>query len=300
MQDNTRDTSVPTPPPSSAAMGAQSPVGAGAAPATAQTARQAPPASRQAGRRPPIHPLWLAACAAALFGIVFGVGAISASPSAPASSAPSGTSIEEMTINVIQTVSPSVVQIQGRGNGPGGSVGSGEILTTSGYIVTNDHVVHGFPRFSVLLADGRQVSATLVGEAPTEDLAVLKISASNLKPISVGDSSQVRVGEYALALGSPLGLEQSATSGIVSALNREVGEIVDGARISITGMIQTSAPINPGNSGGALVNLKGQLIGIPTLAAVEPSSGVAANGIGFAISSNRMKTIVGQLTGGAV
>jgi S1-C subfamily serine protease len=196
-------------------------------------------------------------------------------------------------------VDPSVVQIQGRGSGPQGSVGSGEILTTSGYIVTNDHVVRGFSSYTALLASGQQMSAQLVGEAPTEDLAVLKISASDLKPIAVGDSSAVQVGEYALALGSPLGLEQSATSGIISALDRQVQEVVDGKIVAMTGLIQTSAPINPGNSGGALVNLKGELVGIPTLAAVEPSSGVAANGIGFAIPSNRMKTIVNQLTGGA-
>jgi putative serine protease PepD len=123
-------------------------------------------------------------------------------------------------------------------------------------------------------------------------LAVLKISASNLKPIAVGDSSQVQVGQYDIAMGSPLGLEQSATNGIVSALNREGREVVDGNVYTLKGMIQTSAPINPGNSGGALVNLEGQLIGIPTLAAVDPSTGVAANGIGYAISSNQMETIV--------
>lgn len=297
MQDNTRDSSVPTPPTVPAARGPQPPADAGAT--TTRSPGQATPTSRPAGRRPPIHPLWLAAGVAALFGLVFGVGAISAGPSTSTSSAPSGTTIEATTINVIQKVSPSVVQIQGRGNGPGGSVGSGEILTTSGYIVTNDHVVHGFSAYAVLLADGRQVSARLVGEAPSEDLAVLKINASNLKPITVGNSGRVRVGEYALALGSPLGLEQSATSGIISALNRTVNEVVDGQRISITGLIQTSAPINPGNSGGALVNFRGELIGIPTLAAVEPLSGSPANGIGFAISSNRMETIVGRLTGGA-
>ncbi|HLJ82072.1 MAG TPA: trypsin-like peptidase domain-containing protein [Ktedonobacterales bacterium] len=259
------------------------------------------PPPRNTERKLPIHPLWLAAIAAALFGLVFGVGAVAGSPSTSSatSSAPSGTTIEETTINTIQAVDPSVVQIQGRGGAAGGSVGSGEILTTSGYIVTNDHVVRGSSRLSVLLTDGRQISAQLIGEAPTEDLAVLKISASNLKPIAVGDSSQVQVGEYALAIGSPLGLEQSATSGIISALNRQANENVDGRVVTITGLIQTSAPINPGNSGGALVNLKGQLIGIPTLGAVEPSSGVAANGIGFAISSNRMQTIVSQLTGGA-
>ncbi|HEX8033718.1 MAG TPA: trypsin-like peptidase domain-containing protein [Ktedonobacterales bacterium] len=303
MQDNSRDSSDSIPSTTSAAMGTKgtsAPVNTGTATTASQNASRATAASQVPGRKLRVHPLWLAAGAAALFGLVFGVGAIAGGIGASSSSAPSGTTIEETTINVIQAVSPSVVQIQGRGVvGIVGSVGSGEILTTSGYIVTNDHVVHGFPSLSVLLANGQQTSARLVGEASSEDLAVLKITASNLHPIAVGDSSQVRVGEYALALGSPLGLQQSATSGIVSALNREVHETVDGTTISISGLIQTSAPINPGNSGGALVNLKGDLIGIPTLAAVEPSTGVAANGIGFAISSNRMKTIVSQLTGGA-
>lgn len=257
---------------------------------------------RTRGRWIPIPPLRRAVAMAALVGLVVVVGPLACSGSATStSSAPSGTTIEEVTIRVIHTVDPSVVQISGRGIGaaPGG-VGSGEILTTSGYIVTNDHVVHGLSTYTVLLSDGRQVAAQLVGEVPREDLAVLKIAASNLKPIAVGDSSRVQVGEYALALGSPLGLEQSVTSGIVSALNRQVNEVVNGTTIAINGMIQTSAPINPGNSGGALVNLKGQLIGIPTLGVVVPTSGAAANGIGFAISSNRMMTIVRQLTHGAV
>ncbi|HEU5441528.1 MAG TPA: trypsin-like peptidase domain-containing protein [Ktedonobacterales bacterium] len=244
-----------------------------------------------------MHPLWLVAGAAILFGLVFGVAALAQRQNT--SSAPSGTDIEQTTINTVQAVNPSVVQIQARGVGPGGSVGSGEILTTSGYIVTNSHVVHGFSSFTVLLSSGQTLPAQLIGDAPSQDLAVLKVNASNLKPIAVGDSSQVHVGEFAIAMGSPLGLEQSATSGIVSALNREGAEIVDGNRYTLTGMIQTSAPINPGNSGGALVNLKGQLIGIPTLAAVDPSTGVAANGIGYAISSNTMQAIVHQLTGGA-
>ncbi len=254
------------------------------------------------GRRLAIHPLWLALSVAALFAVIFGIGTFSRGgvSSTTSNSAPSGTDIEATTIHVIQVVDPSVVQIQGRGSSASqGSVGSGEILTTSGYIVTNDHVVRGLSTHTVLLADGRQVAAQLIGEAPTEDLAVLKISASNLKPIAVGNSSQVQVGEYALAVGSPLGLEQSATSGIISALNRQANTDVDGKLVTITGMIQTSAPINPGNSGGALVNLQGQLIGIPTLGAVVPSTGVAANGIGFAVSSNRMQTIVNQLTNGA-
>jgi putative serine protease PepD len=200
--------------------------------------------------------------------------------------------LQATTISVIKTVDPSIVQVQGRGNGPGGSVGSGEILTSNGYIVTNSHVVHGQHNLSVLLANGDTVPAHLVVDMPSQDLAVIKINGSNLQPISVADSSQVEVGQTAIAMGSPLGLEQSATTGIVSALNREAEERVGGSTFTLTGMIQTSAPINPGNSGGALVNLEGRLIGIPTLAAVDPTTGVAANGIGFAISSNQMEKIV--------
>ena len=317
MQDNTRDpraSNVPTSPVSNNMPVNGTPVNdaipptappltpqatAPASPSPTPYARSAPPPAQRAEHRRSWRPLWIALGAAVLFGLIFGIGAITGGGSVT-TRAPSGTSIEETTINVINNVDPSVVQIQGSGGGPGGSVGSGEILTSDGYIVTNSHVVHGFTSFTVLMANGQQVSARLVGERPSEDLAVLKVNASNLKPIAVGDSSKTQVGEFALAVGSPLGLEQSATSGIISALNRQAAEVVDGQRFTITGLIQTSAPINPGNSGGALVNLKGQLVGIPTLAAVEPATGVAANGIGFAISSNRMKTIVNQLTGGAL
>ncbi|HEY7341071.1 MAG TPA: trypsin-like peptidase domain-containing protein, partial [Ktedonobacterales bacterium] len=257
------------------------------------SAQPAPPPQPTQGTRQghSWRPLWIALGAAVLFGLIFGAGALTGrNTGTSTSSAPSGTDIEDTTITVIHNVDPSVVQIQGRGGLTGGSIGSGEILTSDGYIVTNSHVVHGLSTYTVLLANGQQIPATLIGEAPSEDLAVLKVSATGLKPIAIGDSSKVVVGEFALAVGSPLGLEQSSTSGIISALNREATEVVDNQRFTITGLIQTSAPINPGNSGGALVNLKGQLVGIPTLAAVEPSTGVAANGIGFAISSNRMKT----------
>ncbi|HEY7341563.1 MAG TPA: trypsin-like peptidase domain-containing protein [Ktedonobacterales bacterium] len=290
----------PTPPPGAPQTAPTTPQGT--APTTAPYAPAAPPqATQRAEHRQSWRPLWIALGAAVLFGLVFGAGTLAGRTSgASTSSAPSGTDIEAATINVIHNVDPSVVQIQGRGGLTGGSVGSGEILTSDGYIVTNSHVVHGLSTYTVLLANGQQIPATLIGEAPSEDLAVLKVSATGLKPIAVGDSSKVVVGEFALAVGSPLGLEQSSTSGIISALNREATEVVDNQRFTITGLIQTSAPINPGNSGGALVNLKGQLVGIPTLSAVEPATGVAANGIGFAISSNRMKTVVHQLTGGAL
>jgi S1-C subfamily serine protease len=199
--------------------------------------------------------------------------------------------VQQETVSLIQKVSPSVVQVQSK-SAVRGAIGSGEIFTSSGYIVTNSHVVHGFQDYSVLLADNRTIPAILVADVVEEDLAVLKITADNLKPIAIGDSSKVQVGDFALALGSPLGLAQSATTGIISALNRSGTEITSQGPVTLRGMLQTSAPINPGNSGGALVNAQGELIGIPTLAAVDPTSGAAANGIGFAITSNHAQEVL--------
>jgi putative serine protease PepD len=282
MSADTQDPSSPTSPaipPSSAANEGTDYGMSGTASQSAS--RVAAPPQRASGFLQ-AHPIWVLIGALVIVALMFGGGI--------AVGRATTSDLQQTTIGVISTVDPSVVQVQGRGIGLGGSIGSGEILTTSGYIVTNSHVVHGLSSFTALLSTGQSVPAQLVGDVPQQDLAVLKISASNLKPIAVADSSQVQVGEFAIAMGSPLGLEQSATSGIVSALNREGTEVVDGNKYTLTGMIQTSAPINPGNSGGALVNLQGQLIGIPTLAAVEPSTAVAANGIGFAISSNKMES----------
>src|SRR5262249_15754099 len=161
------------------------------------------------------------------------------------------------------------------------------------YIVTNNHVVAGFAQYSVTLATGQTVPAQVVGVAPAEDLAVLRVQLTHLQPIVIGDSRAVRVGEFAVAMGSPLGLQQSATFGIVSAIDRQASEAKSGPLLS--GLIQTSAPINPGNSGGALVDMQGRLIGIPTLGAENPENGAAAGGIGFAIPSERMKFIADQL-----
>jgi putative serine protease PepD len=147
---------------------------------------------------------------------------------------------------------------------------------------------------TVVLATGQTLPATLVGEAPSDDLAVLKVTASGLRPITWGDSAALPVGSFVLALGAPLGLDQSATFGIVSALNRSASEAPSGPATTLVGLIQTSAPINPGNSGGALVHLHGELIGIPTLNAAT-STGTAAAGIGFAIPANRVKVITDQL-----
>ncbi|HET9981105.1 MAG TPA: trypsin-like peptidase domain-containing protein, partial [Ktedonobacterales bacterium] len=208
---------------------------------------------------------------------------------------PAATDLQQTIINVIAAVQPSVVEVQASGGASGGSIGSGEVITADGYIVTNDHVVAGFSSFTVALANGKQLPARLIGQSPQDDLAVLKVDGQTLHPITLGDSSKVLVGQFAIAIGSPLGLTQSATFGIISALNRSAQEGSGGPASILTGLIQTSAPINPGNSGGALVDLQGRLIGVPTLGVVNPESGAAAEGIGFAIPSNRVKFVADQL-----
>jgi S1-C subfamily serine protease len=205
--------------------------------------------------------------------------------------------LQQTVINVIHAVQPSVVEVQSN-SFQGEAIGSGEVISADGNIVTNDHVVHGFSGFQVVLSNGKSLSATLVGESPADDLAVLKVSQTGMRPINFADSSQAQVGQFVLAIGTPLGLQQSATFGIISALNRTASEAPNGPAGTLTGLIQTSAPINPGNSGGALVDLTGKLVGIPTLAAADPNSNGAANGIGFAIPSNRVKFVADQLVKG--
>jgi putative serine protease PepD len=189
---------------------------------------------------------------------------------------------------VVDRALPSVVQITSdRG------LGSGVVFDTAGHIVTNAHVVAGSRRFRVTLADGSQHEATLRGTFPAGDLAVVTLHGARPRPAAFADSSAVRVGQYALAIGNPLGLRSSVTQGIVSATSRTVGE---GDGVALPSVIQTSAPINPGNSGGALVDGTGAVIGIPTLAALDPEmDGAAADGIGFAISSNTVRAIARQL-----
>src|SRR5579875_3683302 len=205
--------------------------------------------------------------------------------------------LQQAVENVIKKTEPSVVEITSVG-GNGEAIGSGVIIRSNGTIVTNDHVVSGYSSFTVTLADGKQYGAQIVGQDAQDDLAVIKINATNLPALPLANSSQTTVGEFTVALGSPLGLQDTSTLGIVSALNRSESEGQGGVTSVLTGLVQTSAPINPGNSGGALVNLQGQLIGIPTLAASSPvqgGGGGQAPGIGFAISSNRAKDIAGQI-----
>jgi S1-C subfamily serine protease len=213
-------------------------------------------------------------------------------PTVPAI-ASNGGNIEAVREAVIAKVQPAVVQVNvttARGSG----IGSGVIVDKRGYIVTNNHVVSGAQSIQVVLSDGRKLDARLTGTDATDDLAVIKINPSNNMTVAtIGDSSALRVGQEVLAIGNPLGITQTVTRGIVSALNRTVSEGQGGA--TIPGAIQTDAAINPGNSGGALVNLQGELIGIPTLTAIDPEFNTPASGVGFAIPANRVKLIVPQI-----
>src|SRR5215213_10012536 len=167
-------------------------------------------------------------------------------------------------------------------------LGSGVIVSADGYVLTNHHVIDGAEEVTVELSDHRSFSAKLVGSDPPSDLAVLKIDERNLPVLSIGDSDRARVGDVVLALGNPLGLEQTVTAGIISAKGRSTG-LSDG---SFEDFLQTDAPINQGNSGGALVNTAGELVGINSQI-LSPTGGNI--GIGFAIPSNMAKNVMNQL-----
>ncbi|HLY30046.1 MAG TPA: trypsin-like peptidase domain-containing protein, partial [Ktedonobacterales bacterium] len=202
--------------------------------------------------------------------------------------------LQQAVESVIKKAEPSIVEITSVG-GSGEAIGSGVIIRSNGTIVTNDHVVSGYSSYTVTLANGKQYTAQIVGQDAQDDLAVLKINATNLPALAIANSNQTTVGEFAIALGNPLGLQDSSTLGIVSALNRSEDEGQGGTTSVLTGLVQTSAQINPGNSGGALINLQGQLIGIPTLGATNTETGGTADGIGFAIPSNRVAYVANQL-----
>ena len=167
-------------------------------------------------------------------------------------------------------------------------LGSGVIIDSNGYVITNHHVIDGAEEIRIDLSDGRSLQARLVGSDPPSDLAVLKIDASNLPILVLGDSDKTRVGDVVLALGNPLGVGQTVTMGIISAKGRQTG-LSNG---SFEDFLQTDAPINQGNSGGALVSTNAELIGINSQI-LSPSGG--SIGLGFAIPSNMARTVVEQL-----
>jgi S1-C subfamily serine protease len=219
----------------------------------------------------------------------------SASGSTGGGSAAGGTQVAEQAAyeSVIQRVLPSIVEIRSSTG-----LGSGVVYDSEGDIVTNAHVVGTDQQFQVLAAGSATAfQATLVGSYPPNDLAVIKVTgAQGLQPATLADSSQAKVGAIVLAMGNPLGLSATVTNGIVSATGRTVTEpaTAQSPGTTLPDMLQTSAPINPGNSGGALVDLGGQVLGIPTLAANAPEGG-AAPGIGFAIPANQVRRIADQL-----
>src|SRR5215472_2850808 len=195
--------------------------------------------------------------------------------------APSPSELSRAFVEAAKRIKPAVAHIK-LGNG---ATGSGVIVSPDGYILTNNHVASAGNQITVKLSDRREFPARRIGVDPKTDLALIKVEAQNLPFATLGDSSKLEQGEWVIALGSPFGLEQTMTAGIVSATGRALGGAYDN-------YIQTDASINPGNSGGPLLNMNGEVVGINTM--IFSRSG-GSEGIGFSIPSNTARKVKEQL-----
>ena len=232
-----------------------------------------------------VSALLLAVIAAGVIGLTMGSASRDPVPAAIAQGAVATTSAqlgdeEENIIRVARQLSPAVVSISRRGGS-----GSGVVVRTDGVVLTNAHVVGNVRTVEVRLADGRRIPGEVLGRDPTIDIAVVRVSARDLPAAPIGDSDELEAGQTAIAIGNPLGLERTVTTGVVSAVNRSP------RGFGLDGLIQTDAAISPGNSGGQLLDSRGQLIGINTAVIV----GAGAEGLGFAVPINLAQDVMRQI-----
>lgn len=189
-------------------------------------------------------------------------------------------------IHVVETTSPAVVSLSGRSSARDGAQGSGFIISPDGLAITNSHVISGRSRMSVATADGDRLDADVLGDDPSTDLALVRLAGRDLPFAQLGDSQQLRVGQLVIAMGSPLGLQSTVSTGVVSGVGRSMrasdGRLIDN-------IIQHAAPINPGNSGGPLVDTRGRVVGVNTAIIAY------AQGIGFAIPSATVQWVTSEL-----
>lgn len=288
------------------------------------------PQSRRRARRPVGLIVAVAIAAAAIGGGASTLlGQVTGEKESPGGTGVNGTNVSTSSAGTVagvaQVVSPSIVEISANSAG-GGSTGSGVIISADGEIITNNHVVSGADSVKVRLSDGKTYTAEVTGTDASKDLALIKLQgASGLKAAALGDSSKLKVGEEVVAIGSPEGLTGTVTSGIVSALDRDVTVAKEresqpqqrewpfefggqefngdtGDSKTTYKAIQTDASLNPGNSGGALINMRGEIIGINSaMYAPSAANGSTAGsvGLGFAIPVDTVKDVLGTLRSGA-